>query len=355
VEIPLNLLNILDTDRKISRLENLDLLRGIASLGVLYGHSVWILGSDNLYFPFVSIQDYCVVLFLALSGFVIGYNYKPYQFRAKTFVSRRFTRIYPTLVACLIFTYILDCIRFKLPFLDDQFNESFNIINFASSLLIFDHYFLLEWLNLNHYLVSFFSEFGSNRVLWTLSLEWAIYMLYASIFSKEIGWKLFILILPFSLIGILSFFHSRIPFMIICWILGLLISQNKIKSPFIILYSGLIISLLNFQTDAELFLLTSPIILYIFITIRIPYFLSFSGKLLGNISYPLYLCHYPIMMIITPLIIQFGKIITFTTVIFSSIFVSFLIYLIVDNNRNKIISFFRIHSDAFSCDKKLSK
>ena len=72
------------------RYENLDLLRGFASLGVVVGHSSWILGIDDFGINSILLQDFSVAIFLSLSGFVIGINYKPYTFEFKDYVKKRF-------------------------------------------------------------------------------------------------------------------------------------------------------------------------------------------------------------------------------------------------------------------------
>ena len=176
--------------QKNYRYVNLDLLRGLASLGVLFGHASWLLGTNNSHYSSVSFANYSVAFFLSLSGFVIGYNYKPFKFCSKNFIFRRFSRIYPTLIACLFLTLIIDLIRFQIPFLDNQFKENFNFFNLLTSLLLLDHYFLFEWIGFKSCLISPFGEFGSNRVLWTLSLEWSIYMLYAFLFGSKKRWNI---------------------------------------------------------------------------------------------------------------------------------------------------------------------
>jgi len=153
------------------RYSNLDLLRGLASLGVLFGHSNWILGLDNFWIDSTLLQDFSVAIFLSLSGFVIGVNYKPYTFEFKDFVGKRFTRIFPLLFVCILPTFILDIIRFQLTFVNNHFEESSNFTSFITSVLILDHYFLIQHFAPRSEIKLLFEEFGSNRVLWTLSLE----------------------------------------------------------------------------------------------------------------------------------------------------------------------------------------
>ena len=81
--IPAKVLAVIKQMQKNYRYVNLDLLRGLASLGVLFGHASWLLGTNNSHYSSVSFANYSVAFFLSLSGFVIGYNYKPFKFCSK--------------------------------------------------------------------------------------------------------------------------------------------------------------------------------------------------------------------------------------------------------------------------------
>lgn len=309
-------------------------------MGVLFEHAGWLLVSDNSTPSVISLGSYSVALFLSLSGFVIGYNYRPYQFNAKAFVYRRFKRIFPTLIACLILTLVIDQIRYNHNFIDNHFAGSTNFLTFITSLCLFDHYIVLQWIGLDNSLITPFEEFGSNRVLWTLSLEWSIYMLYAFLFGLNKDKTFNILIVPYAFIALVSFFYSRIPFMLFCWTLGFLLSSKREISPFLVGITSVVILSLTYFKDFSYFLFTAPIALYIILRIEIRWISHNLGKLLGNISYPLYLCHYPLILLFAPILIKYGNTFTFFSVILISISSSYLIYTAVDKKRNQIISFF---------------
>ena len=321
------------------RYENLDFLRGLASLGVLVGHSSWIIGLEDLGINTILVQDFSVAIFLSLSGFVIGINYKPYTFEFKDYVSKRFIRIFPLFFTCLLLTFILDFIRFKLSFVNNHFESSTNLSSFITSTLLLDHFFLLQYFTPGSKINLMFEEFGSNRVLWTLSLEWSIYMLYGFLFSKESKTKkkLTILLLPYIMTGCLSYFHTRIPFLSICWILGFIISLKRSHSILLLaVYSATVVVITVFKNNEAIFLLT-PIIVHCFNKINFYSSLVAFGNFTGNISFSLYLCHYPIMLLVAPILIGYGQLFSFVTVNLVSLITSVILYYFIDRNRKKLL------------------
>lgn len=157
-----------------------------------------------------------------------------------------------------------------------------------------------------------------------------------------------VFILPYAIVGIFSLFYSRIPFMLVCWSLGFLLSSKNKNYNVVIFIACLLIIILTYKNGTDLLLLTSPILLYSLNMIKINSFISHIGKVLGNISYPLYLCHYPIIMITAPFIISYGNMITFFCVNFLCIFMAFILYIIIDKNRNELINFFVRYLNSIS-------
>lgn len=309
------------------------------------GHAGSIIDTNIPASYFAFLANYSVAFFLALSGFVIGYNYEPFKFDIGLFIYKRFRRIYPILIACLILTLILDNLRFYIPYINDDFKCCLNINYFISSALLFDHFYLFNYLGLTADKTTYFNEFGSNRVLWTLSLEWSIYMLYALFFSKKPCKKRYlILAFPYALIAILSFSFTRIPFLLLCWVLGFFISLNLNISRFIYFTSFLILLLISFFKYSELIYLSAPFFLAIFTRLSSSSIINYFGNFLGNISYPLYLSHYPIMLLLAPLFINLGKYSTIFLVSIISILVSYLLYLIIDKRREFILDLFKFNA-----------
>ena len=327
------------------RIHNLDLLRGIAAIGVLLGHAGSIIDTNIPASYFAFLAKYSVAFFLALSGFVIGYNYEPFKFDIGLFIYKRFKRIYPILIACLILTFVLDNLRFYIPYINDDFKCCFNISTFISSALLFDQLFLFNYLGLTADKTTYFNEFGSNRVLWTLSLEWSIYMLYALFFSKKPCKKRYlILAFPYALIAILSFSFTRIPFLMLCWMLGFFISLNLNINRFIYLPIFFILLLISFFNNPDIIYLSAPFFIVFFTRLSSSRIINYFGNFLGNISYPLYLCHYPIILLLAPLVINLGKYPTIFLVSIVSILVSYLLYLFIDKRREFILELFKFNA-----------
>jgi len=325
-----------------TRYENLDLLRGFASLVVVVGHSSWILGADNFGIDSISLAKLSVAIFLSLSGFVIGINYKPYTFEFKDYVKKLFIILFLLLLTCILLTFVLDLIRFNLSYIDNHFEASCNLPSFLTSIFLLDQFFLLQYLTPGNKINSLFEEFGSNRVLWTLTLEWSIYMLYGFLFSKpsKKTKKLTIILLPYIITGCLSFFYTRIPFISMCWLLGFLISLRKEHSFALLLIYSLSVISISLSKNNETIYLLAPIIIYCFNKFDFHSSVTSFGNFWGNISYSLYLCHYPIILIAAPIFIVFGQIVAFFTVILISIVTSFFLYFYIDRNRKNLLLMF---------------
>mgnify|MGYP004188875283 CR=1 FL=1 len=242
-------------------------------------------------------------------------------------------------------TFILDSLRFYIPYINNDFDRCFNIEAFISSALLLDQYFLFNYLGLSDDKIHYFSEFGSNRVLWTLSLEWSIYMLYALFFSKRPCQKKYLfLVTPYALIAILSFSFTRIPFLPICWVLGFFISLNFNINRLIHFLIFLSLLFISFFTCPDIIYLSAPFFLAFFTRFNSSSILNYFGSFLGNISYPLYLCHYPIILLLAPLVINLGKIPTILLVSISSILVSYLLFVFIDKRREIILDLFKFNA-----------
>ncbi|CAB3718012.1 acyltransferase family protein [Paraburkholderia rhynchosiae] len=122
-----------------------------------------------------------VPIFFVISGYCIHRsgalriaNNPAYQLDAGNFWVRRFTRIYPVLLAALLLTLALDWFSLQLPPVSHKIRE----------------------IGLQAFLVNLFSlqgvagkTYGSNGALWTLSLEVQFYAIYPLLFAlrRRIG------------------------------------------------------------------------------------------------------------------------------------------------------------------------
>ncbi len=108
------------TNNKVDLLPNLDGLRGLACVMVVYFHA-GLFG----WLPVVSgLGDLGVMLFLSISGFLMAYHYLPHEFSWRywlAFYMRRFFRLYPA-----FFIALLGCIMFSphLPEVESLLGKS---------------------------------------------------------------------------------------------------------------------------------------------------------------------------------------------------------------------------------------
>jgi peptidoglycan/LPS O-acetylase OafA/YrhL len=156
----------------------LDIIRILASQMVVLGHGV----RFNGIFPYMGppsfpyIQKMAVVIFFFLSGFLITTSViKKTRIREFSFLEyfcERFARIYSAVIPCLLLILIFDFF-FQILMPDTYgYYESFNIKTLLGNLFMLQNYPHL--FNI--------ASFGSARPLWTLAIEWWIYMLFGLLF-----------------------------------------------------------------------------------------------------------------------------------------------------------------------------
>ena len=148
----------------------LDAVRVLASQGVLFGHAISFYGIFEYIQPpkGIYIQNIAVVIFFIVSGLLIAKNlvraYQKNDFLE--YFSDRFVRIYTTFVSCLIFIVCIDFIH-KYYYQDHfAYNNALDLKTFFGNILMLQDY------PIGHSVTSF----GSGRPLWTLAIEWWLYM-----------------------------------------------------------------------------------------------------------------------------------------------------------------------------------
>lgn len=158
----------------------LDLVRAICAQMVVVGHGMSYFGIFTMAQPpnFPWIQNFAVLMFFLLSGFLIPYSLvrnrivnDKYSF--KHFFADRFSRIYAALIPSMIFILIIDLISKYLNPNLYLFTNALNFKTFAGNLLM-----LQDYTTFNFSLKSSIPSFGSGRVLWTLAIEWWLYMFF---------------------------------------------------------------------------------------------------------------------------------------------------------------------------------
>ncbi|QVN22252.1 acyltransferase family protein [Burkholderia pyrrocinia] len=177
----------------------IDAMRGFAALLVAYFHCrqvVWV-GMQTFHQAYGRALDPSVIvgyltfpfawgsagvpIFFVISGYCIHRNAAlklaadpAYRLDAPNFWARRFARIYPVLLAALLFTLALDAVSLQIAPVSHKIRD----------------------IGITAFLVNLFSlqgvagyTYGSNGALWTLSLEVQFYAIYPLLFAlrRRIG------------------------------------------------------------------------------------------------------------------------------------------------------------------------
>lgn len=318
-----------------SRNDNIDILRGLAALIVAYFHAreiTWIgmsaawvkFGVDfspSILFGYLTAPfvwgSIGVPIFFVLSGYCIhrGNAYKLkkdslYKIDLYKYLTRRFIRIYPLLLAALLLTFLLD--SYSSTYAPDHYklgNLSFDFFLgnlFATQGVLTDTY-------------------GSNIALWTLAIEIQLYIFYIVIFSlrKKIGIApTAVIVVLINLISVLyvdvTFFTS----FLFSWCLGAYIAERELGAP--IYYSEkklLSISMLLLIVGCAMLTLkhwnvlsfsvlalSFSFFLIVFLDMRIKRnFLWVSIKEIGTFSYSLYIVHVPLIVFLDVLLLRGAK------------------------------------------------
>ena len=150
-----------------NRIIELDALRGIAALAVIFFHYTYRLEEIfeiNIFQYHFAIGHYGVELFFVISGFVIFMTTAKIK-SAKLFIWKRILRLYPTFLICMLLTYLATSLfeyeKFKV-------NPIELLINFTM-------------------LPSLFDVKAVDGVYWTLKVEVIFYLFIATLlFFKQL-------------------------------------------------------------------------------------------------------------------------------------------------------------------------
>ncbi len=164
-----------------SQQTTLDVLRIFAAMIVLLGHSFsyyqMSVFKDQTYFPYI--QNMGVVIFFLLSGFLLAYSIemknREHQYTFLLFFKHKAIRISKEYIPGLVFIAIIDAISIFVNKEAYIYYDWFNIKQFIGNV------FMLQNMGPYAILGRWFIPFGSGRPLWTLSVEWWMYMLFGAI------------------------------------------------------------------------------------------------------------------------------------------------------------------------------
>jgi len=188
----------------------LDSVRAISAQLVVVGHALGFAFLPNRY-EYVGqsgivLQAVGVILFFALSGFVIAYTAIQKIDRGRygltNFLVDRTARIYSGLLPSIVLILILDCLfGMYAPDAFVRYAAFFNGGTFLANLLQFQDYPPLFGVMLSPVIAT---TFGTGIPLWSLAVEWWMYVFFGAVFlawplsfqGKAIAAGLLVLALP---------------------------------------------------------------------------------------------------------------------------------------------------------------
>ena len=331
----------------MNRIYLLDIARGIAALAVaifhyklFYSYNISLNGYSIESQPFYNIikiiYEYgwiAVQFFFLLSGFIFFKLYLKIVSERKIslnkFVILRISRLYPLHFLTLFLVFII--------YMTLNFNNFYNPINVNLKHLILNLLLIHEW--------GFKSYASFNEPSWSISIEFLMYLIFFLIaLNKNIILNSIIIIIISSLI---FFKYKFIGYGGYCFFVGglsyLLNQKLRLNVNYkifyliiIILIFSLFLKITNFDTIIQkiillTFIFPSLINCLFLINNKLPY----AGKnlsILGDISYSIYLLHFPI--ILTTLLIfnffnfklDFNLPIFFISYLIITIFISIIVY-----------------------------
>jgi peptidoglycan/LPS O-acetylase OafA/YrhL len=174
----------------------LDLLRAVAAQMVCVGHGISFFVSDWRPTRLPYMQNVGVLLFFLISGFLITYTLiersKNPAYSFPQFFIERFSRIYSGLIPALAIVAIIDGVTVYLTG-DPLISRYFTLKTLIANIFMLEGYRgifpnALQW-----------SAFGSASPLWTLGIEWQIYLFVASSFFMAVRPKSIIFLIPIAL------------------------------------------------------------------------------------------------------------------------------------------------------------
>jgi peptidoglycan/LPS O-acetylase OafA/YrhL len=350
------------------RYSALDGIRGIAALIVAF---VWHYQhfspeiypfSKILYWPY----HFCwimVDLFFILSGFIFfnvyGERIKNGKLSLKEFAVLRFSRLYPLHWLALIIVFVIQVLRKILNFQSFLSTYSLNIGLFLLNIPMLQN----GWIT---------TTFSYNGPSWSISIEIIMYLLFFAVFYHSRFTKKYV-IYCFLLIylGIImtfsgqntAFFNGQVSRGLMGFFIGCITGEvcnycsknKKHELIFTVFCSIAVIFLIIFPIVYGYGILRNWVLVYtfaffpafVFLTIRmgaLSWFFSIKPFIyLGNLSYSIYLLHYPVQLIIKTLDEFMGLNINYSSKIFYLVYIitvitiSHFVYYCFEKPMQKII------------------
>lgn len=252
--------------------------------------------SEKIFLPFYNILKkfynsgyYGVELFWCISGFIMSYIYLSHSKKvsAKQYFTNRFSRLYPLHLLTLIFVFLLQIISKELT-------NNYQIF-FGNDL----YHFILNLLFISGW--GFEKTASFNQPIWSVSIEIIIYIFFYFLINSIKNYKFILLTILYVILLIFNKF----------------IFSNSIFNAGAFFVSGIMVYYLFYQKKNLFYYLLIPLFffniignfkIYAFCPFMIMIFLLIEKYLnekikkissfLGNLTYSLFLIHFPITLII---------------------------------------------------------
>ncbi len=294
----------------------LDLIRAISVQLVVVGHGISFCSIAMFLHPphFPWMQNIAVVIFFILSGYLISNSifYKlstDINYSFTSYFIDRFSRIYSAFIPALLLIFAIDFVNIRLSPATYNYSDAFDYKTFIGNLFMFQDFPFLKYLHLK------ITSFGSARPLWTLAIEWWIYLWFGVLMIKILKKKpsiftmmcfVFLCIVPAY-----NLFTGRGHGLTLFWLFGVLIGivYDKYKTVqlsklmklglfiALLLIAGLRVSMTMEAYDPIFaFLLAGSLLIGMELcsTLQVNKQASTIIRLVANYSYTLYLIHFSI-------------------------------------------------------------
>lgn len=286
------------------RLLELDALRGLAALAVVFFHYTTrydqLFGHEKLNYIDFSYGHYGVNLFFMISGFVIFMTLKRIG-NVKEFISKRALRLYPAYIIAVVITYI--CVKlYGLEGREVSLSQAIVNLTMFQGHVGIPHVDGAYWsltVELTFYIIiGFLIYFGLTKSIQNISIIWLL--ISSCIMISGIVMNSFL----FEIITYLSI--SRYSHLFVAGIMFYLIRINPSVKSYIILLGCLLYDYIFMSFESNIFITISFIIFYLIINNKLQFLSIRPLVFLGTISYSFYLVHQNIGYIIINLLERNG-------------------------------------------------
>lgn len=360
----------------------LNIIRIIAAWMVLVGHCFFAyqktIFKNQKYFP--ALQNIGVVALFMLAGFLsaysIGKKKDNSQYNFIIYLIEKICRLWSGLLPALIFIAAIDGMTISTDPEKYLYFENYNFRTFIGNIFFLQNYLSVPNGTILEELTRFnFASFGSGRPLWTLSVEWWIYIavgflffvLIPSIRQKSLDFFKIILLIVVSwqsiefLIGRETVAKANLTFFFLIGFLICLIyhslseNQNKTyQNPFFV---KMILVVTSFAMIVIVGFLVKNAYNLLFVLIFGVFFLSIvllgetrtwaitrkmSGvtSFLASYTYSLYLVHYSVINFVAFNMSTLTKVQQFWLSFIISHFVAIVMYYLFERHSRKLSTFF---------------